>query len=135
LLFVNIFAFGSSQRILGAKQRCFKSSDFDASQITLPAGLSGSIVSDLQDIIQKYLDTMPVVCTNFTFEMCSDPPRMHINISVDGEIKMDQYITENTEYCRNAELSVGECTPCIGIKPKSLVLNPNYAHICPDYRL
>merc|ERR1719491_2287293 len=47
---------------------------------------------------------------------------------------VDQKISDDSEWCSQDGGSTG-CRNCIGIKKGTLVVKPNYAMVCPEYRM
>lgn len=108
------------------RTRCFSKDDFK-----FPA----RVPDWAQGLMRGFLSSVPDICTTFKFNLCTANPELHLNITVGGETRVNQDITQESEWCYNADTSLGGCTPCIGIKKGSLSIKPNFAQVCPEYRL
>lgn len=117
---------GMGNRFRRNRKRCFTEEDFKfPDRVPLP----------LQALARMAMDGLPDVCVEVDFSFCTDDPELKLNITVDGEVVLNPIISDDGEYCLETEMGEAGCQPCVGIKDGTLKIKPNFAEVCPEYRL
>jgi len=90
----------------------------------------------IQIALASFLGQIPEICADFEFEMCSDSPTVHVNISVNGVSIIDQNINDETQICdSNYGTRQKPCSNCVNIQNGTFVVKPNYARLCPVWEI